>query len=91
MRTIFMAGGFVGFALVALAGAFVGRGWQFIFRDAAIGCLLGAFLFRWMWSVYLKALAHAIQSKRAQRMAAEEAEAAARVPRSPLVGAGGKN
>ncbi len=91
MRTIFLAGGFVGFAVVACVGAFAGgRTWEFIFRDAAIGCLIGAFLFRWLWGIYIGVLGHTIKVKRAERQAHEEAEAAERT-RAAAHPLGGKN
>ncbi len=85
MRTIFLAGGFVGFLLVTVTGLLAERTFQSILRDAAIGAVVGGFLFRWLWGVYVSALSHALQSKRAARRAAEEAEAAAKAtPVAPL-------
>ena len=51
MRYAFFIGGFIGFTLTALAGFLTGRAGEVVFRDAAIGCLVSAFLFRWFWSV----------------------------------------
>lgn len=91
MRTIFLAGGFVGFAVVAIVGALSGgRTWEFILRDASIGCLIGAFLFRWVWSIYLGCLTHTLQRIRAERQKAEELEAAARTEAAAKA-LGGKN
>lgn len=89
MRTVFMAGGFVGFFVVVAAGSVAGRSWDELLRDAAIGALVGGFLFRWFWSAFVKSVGHAVKSKRAARQAAEEADAAARA--TPVVQAGKQN
>ena len=75
MRTIFLLGGFVGFAAVAIAGLQAQRGGDLVLRDAAFGALGGALLFRWFWSIYLSALSDAVRAKRAARAAAAEAAA----------------
>lgn len=85
MRSIFLTGGFIGFLVPTVAGFFAGRTGDLVLRDAAVGALIGAFLFRWFWSVYITALSHTIRAKRAARRAAEEAEAAAK---ATPVGAG---
>lgn len=73
-----MIGGFVGFSAVAASGLLAGRSGDRVLFDAAIGCLVGALLFRWFWSRMIAALGVAVQAKRAERRAAEEAQAAAR-------------
>jgi hypothetical protein len=78
MRFIFLLGGFIGFLLPFIAGSLAGRAFDLVLRDAAIGCLVGALLFRWFWSVFVKALSVAVRAKRAARAEAEEAEAAAK-------------
>ncbi len=74
MRSLFLAGGFAGFALCALAGVVAGRAPDLILRDAAIGCLVGALLLRWFWQVLLGGFQETLK---ARRRAAEEAAAAA--------------
>jgi len=78
MRFIFLFGGSIGFFLAFAAGITAGRAFDLVLRDSAISCLAGAFLFRWFWSVFVKALSVAVRAKRAARAAAEEAEAAAK-------------
>jgi len=78
MRFMFLSGGFIGFVIVALTGFLSDRALDLVLRDAAIGCLAGAFLFRWFWSVWIGAIVHAVQAKRAALAAAEEAAAAAK-------------
>lgn len=87
MRTIFLFGGFVGFLLSAAAGFWAGRAFDLVLRDAAIGCLVGAFLFRWLWSVFVRVLSQAVQAKRAAEAAATEAaeKAAAAAPAPGVV------
>jgi hypothetical protein len=51
MRSIFLAGGCAGFLVVGSAGLLADREITVVFRDAALGCLAGAMLFRWFWSV----------------------------------------
>ena len=78
MRFMFLSGGFIGFVIVALTGFLSDRALDLVLRDAAIGCLAGAFLFRWFWSVWIGAIVHAVQAKRVALAAAEEAAAAAK-------------
>ncbi len=77
MKFIFLAGGFVGFSLTALAGLGAGRDAALVLRDAAIGCLVGALLFRWFWSVVVKALAETVERHRREALAAESKPAPA--------------
>jgi hypothetical protein len=80
MKTLFLAGGFAGFALCALAGFLAGRAPDAILRDSAIGCLAGALLVRWFWRV----LQHGFhETLRARRRASQEAAAAAQQNNAP--------
>jgi hypothetical protein len=72
MKTLFLAGGFAGFALSALTGFLAGRAPDLILRDAAIGCLVGALLVRWFWGVLLSGFHETLI---AHRRAIEEAAA----------------
>ena len=74
MRYAFLIGGFVGFSLAALAGFLADRPGEIVFRDAAISCLVAAFLFRWFWSVVIKAFIEAAHQRR-QQAAAQAAKA----------------
>lgn len=73
MKFVFLSGGFVGFTLAALAGLGAGRQPAYVLRDAAFGCLAGAFLFRWFWSVLVRALTETLERRR--REAEEKAKA----------------
>ncbi|MBK8475543.1 MAG: hypothetical protein IPL39_04325 [Opitutaceae bacterium] len=74
MRYAFFLGGLVGFMLTALAGFLAERPGEIVFRDAAISCVVAAFLFRWFWSVVVKAFIEAAHQHRQQ--AAESMKAA---------------
>jgi hypothetical protein len=80
MKSLFLAGGFAGFTLCALAGLVAGRAPDLILRDAAIGCLAGALLLRWFWRVLLGGFQDTL---RARRRAAEDAAAAAQQTNPP--------
>lgn len=71
MKFVFLAGGFVGFALAGATGLFAGRDAGLVLRDAAVGCLAGALLFRWFWSVVIKALTDTVERRREEAKAAE--------------------
>lgn len=79
MKFVFLAGGVAGFILAAAAGYWAGRAADRIFLDAAIGCLVGALLFRWFWTV----LVHGIRETILIRHAATTAAAAAAAPTPP--------
>jgi hypothetical protein len=80
MKFIFLAGGFAGFFLTMLTGYIAGRAPDLVLRDAAFGSLAGALLFRWFWSVFVKALTEAVAIKRAATAAAAAAAEAASAP-----------
>lgn len=70
MRYVFLLGGLLGFALAAGTALYTGRGPDRIFFDGAVGCLIGALLFRWLWSVLLGGLRETMVAR--QRAAAAE-------------------
>ncbi|MBP7141308.1 MAG: hypothetical protein KBA71_05330 [Opitutaceae bacterium] len=76
MKFVFLTGGFAGFALTAAAGFLADRAPDLVLRDAAIGCLAGALLFRWFWSVVIKVFGEAIELNRIAASAEAEAHAA---------------
>ncbi len=49
MKFAFLSGGFLGFALVTVAGFTAGRSADLVLRDAALACLIGALVLRWFW------------------------------------------
>lgn len=78
MRSIFLFGGFFGFSVVLLGGWLAGRPMDLVLRDAAIGCLAMALLFRWFWRLVVKSFHETAMTRKALALKAElEAEAAA--------------
>ena len=70
MRFVFLSGGVLGFALAAAAGWLAGRAPDHILLDAALGCLAGALLFRWFWTVLLRGLRETILTRQKAAAAA---------------------
>ncbi len=49
-------GGCCGFLLAGIAGWWAGHPADRLLLDAAIGCLAGAMLFRWFWTVLIRSI-----------------------------------
>ncbi len=74
MRFVFLAGGFAGFLITGGCSFYAGHEGNRIFFDAAVGCMCGALLFRWFWTVLL----HGVRDSQLSR--AHSAAAAATTP-----------
>jgi len=74
MKFVFLSGGVLGFATAAGTDWLMERSADRIVLDGAIGCLAGALLFRWFWTVLLRGLRETILIR---QKAAALAEAAA--------------
>jgi hypothetical protein len=74
MKFVFIAGGFVGFLFTATASYWAGHEPDRILFDGTVGCLVGALLFRWFWTV----LVHGIRETLIARHAAQAAQNAAK-------------
>jgi hypothetical protein len=70
MKFIFLVGGLLGFLLAAGAGYSADRAPDRIFLDAALGCLAGALLFRWFWTVLVRGIRETILIRHAATLAA---------------------
>ena len=81
MKFVFLAGGFTGFAVAAFVSWMSDHAPERIFLDATLGCLAGAWLFRWFWRVLLSALRETVLSR--HRAAAAAAAAEANSPKHP--------
>lgn len=77
MKFVFLAGGVAGFVLAGLAGYLADRSADRILFDAALGCLVGAMLFRWFWTVLVRGIRETILARHAVATAAAAAAAAA--------------
>jgi hypothetical protein len=78
MKFVFLAGGFAGFLTAAGGSYWAGHAADRVLFDAAVGCLAGAVLFRWFWTVLVRGIRETILL----RQAAAEAAAAAATPPS---------
>lgn len=74
MRFIFLLGGMSGFAIAGAASWYADNGAKRIFFDAACGCLVGALLFRWFWTVVLAGLRETVHARHKAALAAQAAE-----------------
>ncbi len=77
MKFIFLAGGFSGFVLAGLGSYWAGHQADRILFDGAAGCLVGALLFRWFWTVLVGGIRETILARNAATAAATAAAAAA--------------
>lgn len=75
MKFVFLFGGAAGFAAGALASYGAGRAPDRVLLDGAVGCLAGALLFRWCWSILLRGIRETYLER--QRVSAETTAAAA--------------
>ncbi len=78
MKFIFLIGGILGFVLAATTGWLSERAPDRILLDSALGCIAGALLFRWFWTVLLRGLRETILIR--QKAAAAAAVATAKQP-----------
>ncbi len=65
MKFIFLAGGFAGFLSTGFASYWVGHQPDRILFDGAVGCLVGALLFRWFWTVLVRGIRETILQRHA--------------------------
>jgi uncharacterized membrane protein YccC len=75
MRFVFLLGGLSGFAITGAASWYSDSGAGRIFFDAACGCLVGALLFRWFWTVLLGGLRETVHARHKAAQAAQAAQA----------------
>ncbi len=65
MKFVFLAGGLAGFILAGAAGFLADRAPDRVLLDAALGCLAGALLFRWFWTVLVRGIRETILQRHA--------------------------
>jgi hypothetical protein len=56
MKFVFLSGGLLGFLVGLLTSWLLDHAADRVFLDASVGCLAGAMLFRWFWTVVLAGL-----------------------------------
>ncbi len=78
MKFVFLLGGFAGLLVTGGASYAAHHQADRILFDAAVGCLVGALLFRWFWTVLVRGIREIILQRHAVATAA--ATAASRAP-----------
>ena len=73
MKFVFLAGGFAGFLLAGAGSLWAGHAPDRVLLDAAVGCLAGALLFRWFWTVLVRGIRETIVARQAVAAAAAAA------------------
>jgi hypothetical protein len=78
MKFVFLLGGFAGLLITGGASYAAHHQADRILFDGAVGCLVGALLFRWFWTVLVRGIREIILQRHAAATAA--AAAAANAP-----------
>ena len=81
MRYFLLLGGFVGFALVFVASSYAGTRPALALRDAGIGCLVGAMLFKLLHAAFVAGLKSKLieRNKQSASMVSDDEERNPRV------------
>ena len=56
MKFVFLSGGLIGFVVGLVTSWLLDHAADRVFLDASVGCLAGAVLFRWFWTIVLAGL-----------------------------------
>ena len=73
MKFVFLPGGAIGFLLAVVTGWLSNHAPDRILLDGALGCLVGALLFRWFWTVLVRGIRETILNRHAAASAAAPA------------------
>lgn len=65
MKFVFLAGGLAGFLATGAASLWAGHQAERALFDGAVGCLAGAMLFRWFWTVLVRGIRETILTRHA--------------------------
>ena len=65
MKFVFLTGGFAGLLTTGSASYWAGHQADRVLLDAAVGCLAGALLFRWFWTVLVRGIRETILQRHA--------------------------
>lgn len=71
MRFIFLVGGMFGFLVAGFSSWWADCSAGRIFLDSACGCLTGALLFRWFWSVLVQGFRETLEARQKAAVAAD--------------------
>jgi len=63
MKFVFLSGGLLGFVTGLLTSWLLDHAADRVFLDASVGCLVGAVLLRWFWTVVLAGLRDTVVSR----------------------------
>lgn len=74
MKFIFISGGLAGFLAAGSGSLWAGNIAERVFLDAAVGCLAGALLFRWFWTVLVHGIRQTILARHAAAATATAAK-----------------
>ncbi len=73
MKFVFLSGGFAGFLAAGVGSYFAGHQADRVLLDGAVGCLAGALLFRWFWTILVRGIRETILARHAANTAAAAA------------------
>ena len=65
MKFVFLLGGLAGFLTGAGTAFFSGLSADRLLLDGSVGCLIGALLFRWFWTVLVSGLRETLLNRHA--------------------------
>ncbi len=82
MKFVFLSGGLTGFTLGLVASWLLDHAPDRVLLDASVGCLVGAVLFRWFWTIVLAGLRDTVVARHRATVAAAAA-AHAPAPAAP--------
>lgn len=71
MKFVFLAGGSAGFVIAGAGSLWAGHPADRAFFDGAVGCLCGALLFRWFWTVLVGGIRETLLARNAAITAAK--------------------
>ena len=77
MKFVFLLGGLVGFLIGAGTDFFSDRSADRLLLDGSVGCLVGALLFRWFWTVLVSGLRETLLNRHAATAAPAKAKSSA--------------
>lgn len=76
MKFVFLFGGLIGFVLGLVTSWLLDHAPDRVFLDAAVGCLVGAVLFRWFWTIVLAGLRDTVVARHRAALSSQTATAA---------------